>query len=157
VKSYAGQYLPQRHAKPSFSDVDVCIESYDRLTVEFDPKAAPGREMLIGNCGFAVFPEKWEFEPKPLDRTASMKMKSVNDALYDHIANFLACVKVRQRAVCDIEVGQRSSNTCFLANIAYRSKERLMWDAAKQHLTQGSPQAQELRAREYRAPWTLTV
>jgi len=29
---------------------DVCIESYDWLTVEFDPKAASGREMFIGNC-----------------------------------------------------------------------------------------------------------
>jgi len=29
---------------------DVCIDSYDRLTVEFDPKAASGREMFIGNC-----------------------------------------------------------------------------------------------------------
>ena len=29
---------------------DVCIESYDRLTTEFDPKAASGREMFIGNC-----------------------------------------------------------------------------------------------------------
>jgi len=113
--------------------------------------------LFLDRDGFAVFPEKWEFEPKPMERTASMKMESVNDALYDHIANFLACVKSRQRAVCDIEIGQRSSNTCFLANIAYRSKERLMWDAATQHLTQGGPQAQKLLAREYRAPWTLTV
>ena len=113
--------------------------------------------LFLDRDGFAVFPEKWEFEPKPVDRTASMKMESVNDALYDHITNFLACVKTRQRAVCDIEVGQRSSNTCFLANIAYRSKDRLMWDAAKQHLTQGSTQARELLAREYRAPWTLTI
>ena len=113
--------------------------------------------LFLDRDGFTVFPEKWEFEPKPVERTASMKMESVNDALYDHVTDFLACVKTRQRAVCDIEVGQRSSNTCFLANIAYRSKERLVWDAANQHLTQGSPQAQKLLSREYRAPWTLTV
>lgn len=113
--------------------------------------------LFLDRDGFAVFPEKWEFEPKPVDRTASMKMESVNDALYDHITNFLACVKTRQRAVCDIEVGQRSSNTCFLANIAYRSKDRLMWDAASQRLIQGNQQAQRLLSREYRAPWTLTV
>lgn len=29
---------------------DVCIESFDRLTAEFDPQAASRREMFIGNC-----------------------------------------------------------------------------------------------------------
>jgi hypothetical protein len=113
--------------------------------------------LFLDRDGFAVFPEKWEFEPKPVERTASMKMESVNDALYDHVKNFLACVKTRQQAACSIEVGQRSSNICFLANIAYRSKDRLSWDVASQHLIQGSQQAQRLLGREYRAPWALKV
>jgi predicted dehydrogenase len=113
--------------------------------------------LFLDRDGFAVFPEKWEFEPKPAARTVSMTMESVNDALYDHVTNFLACVKTRQRAACDVEVGQRSSDICFLANIAYRSKDRLIWDAANQRLTQGSQQAQKLLGREYRAPWRLTV
>ena len=29
---------------------EVCVESYDQLTVAFDPKAAGGRELFIGNC-----------------------------------------------------------------------------------------------------------
>lgn len=86
-----------------------------------------------------------------------MKMESVNDALYDHITNFLDSVKSRKRAVCDIEVGQRSSNICFLANIAYRSKDQLVWDAANQRLVQGGPQAQRLLGREYRSPWKLAA
>lgn len=113
--------------------------------------------LFLDREGFEVFPEKSEFEPKPADRTASMKMASVNDALYDHITNFLDSVKALERAVCDIEVGQRSSSICFLANIAYRSKERLVWDAANQRLVQGSPQAQRLLGREYRSPWKLGI
>ena len=113
--------------------------------------------LFLDREGFEVFPDKSEFEPKPADRTASMKMASVNDALYDHITNFLDSVKSRKRTLCDIEVGQRSSNICFLANIAYRSKERLVWDAANQRLVQGSPQAQRLLGREYRSPWKLAV
>ena len=113
--------------------------------------------LLLDRDGFEVFPEKWEFEPKPGERTASMKMESVNDALYDHVSNFLDSVKSRKPAVCNIEVGQRSSNICFLANIAYRSKEQLGWDAANQRLVQGGPQAQRLLGREYRSPWKLAV
>jgi predicted dehydrogenase len=113
--------------------------------------------LFLDRDGFEVFPEKWEFEPKPAERTASMKMESVNDALYDHVSNFLNSVKSRKRAVCDIEVGQRSSNICFLANIAYRSKDQLAWDAANQRLVQGGPQAQRLLSREYRSPWKLAA
>ena len=29
---------------------DVCVESHDTLTVEFDPKAAAHRQLFIGNC-----------------------------------------------------------------------------------------------------------
>jgi len=29
---------------------DVCVESYDQLTVSFDPNVAAGRELFIGNC-----------------------------------------------------------------------------------------------------------
>jgi hypothetical protein len=81
----------------------------------------------------------------------------VNDALYDHVSNFLDSVKSRKPAVCNIEVGQRSSNICFLANVAYRSKEQLAWDAANQRLVQGGPEAQRLLGREYRSPWKLAV
>jgi len=113
--------------------------------------------LFLDRDAFAVYPEKWEFALKPKERTASMKMDSVNDALYDHVSNFLSCIKTRQRAVCDIEVGQRSSNTCFLANIAYRSSDRLVWDAASQRLIEGNQQAEKLLSREYRAPWRLSV
>ena len=113
--------------------------------------------LFLDRDGFEVFPEKWEFETKPGERTASMKMESVNDALYDHVTNFLDSVKSRKPAVCNIEVGQRSSNICFLANVAYRSKQQLGWDAANQRLVQGGPQAQKLLGREYRSPWKLAV
>jgi len=113
--------------------------------------------LFLDRDGFEVFPEKWEFVPKPRERTASMKMESVNDALYDHVTNFLDSVKSRKPAACNIEVGQRSSSICFLANVAYRSKEQLVWDASNQRLVQGGAQAHRLLGREYRSPWKLVV
>jgi predicted dehydrogenase len=113
--------------------------------------------LFLDRDGFQVYPEKWEFAVRPADRTAALKMESVNDALYDHATDFLECMRSRQRAVCDIEVGYRSSSMCFLANIAYRSKDRLIWDTASQRLTQGNEEARRLLDREYRAPWKLAV
>lgn len=47
---------------------DVCIESYDRLTVAFDPKAPLGREMFIGNCPvMMISPRTYSERVLPVD------------------------------------------------------------------------------------------
>ena len=55
-------------------------------------------------------------------------MKRVSDPHPLHWANFLECVKTRQQPNSDIEKCFRSSATCLLGNIAYRSKLRVDWD-----------------------------
>jgi hypothetical protein len=107
--------------------------------------------------GLRVYPEKRTVGKKEVDRGPAMQMDSGNDAHVDHWANFLACIKSRQRPIADIEIGHRSSTTCHLANIAYRSKERLVWDVANEQLREGSAEAKKLLNREYRAPWKLSV
>ena len=67
-----------------------------------------------------------------------MQMEEVNDSHFDHVRNFLDCVKSRKRPMSDIEIGHRSTSTCLLGNVAYRSKERLVWDVANQRLVGGS-------------------
>ena len=43
--------------------------------------------------------------------------------------NFLDCVKSRALPTCDIEIAQRSTNTCHLGNISYKLGRKLEWDA----------------------------
>ena len=69
----------------------------------------------------------------------------------------LECMRSRQHPQSDIECGHRSSSCCLLGNVALRAKEHLEWDVANQKLTKGSPAAQRLLGRDYRAPWKLTV
>lgn len=48
--------------------VDVCVESYDRLTMAFDPKSPPGREMFIGNCPvMMISPQTYREAVLPFD------------------------------------------------------------------------------------------
>jgi hypothetical protein len=54
-------------------------------------------------------------------------------------------------------IGHRITSTCLLSNVAYRTKERLVWDVPNQKMIQGSVEARKLLSREYRAPWKLTV
>jgi predicted dehydrogenase len=113
--------------------------------------------MFVDREGFQVFPEGKEVEGKRVAKTAEMKMERVDDGLENHVANMLECMKTRKLPQSDIEFGYRSTSTCLLGNVALRSKERLEWDVASQRLTKGSPAAQKLLSREYRAPWKLEV
>jgi hypothetical protein len=104
-----------------------------------------------------VYPEKRKLGEKEVDRTASMHMDEVNDSHLDHVRNFLDCVKSRKRPVSDIEIGHRSTSTCLLGNIAYRSKQRILWDVVNQRMVEGGPEGRKLLSREYRAPWKLVA
>jgi predicted dehydrogenase len=46
----------------------------------------------------------------------------------DHHANWLECVKSRQRCICDVEVGARSVTVCHLGNLVYWNNRALKWD-----------------------------
>ncbi len=113
--------------------------------------------MFLDRGGFQVYPEKRHYGSNEAARTPDMKMEEVNNSHFDHVRNFLDCVKSRQRPLSDIEIGHRSTSVCLLGNVAYRSKERLVWDVANERLIQGSAKAKELLGREYRAPWKLEV
>ena len=113
--------------------------------------------LFVDRSGFRVYPEQRKLNDKQVDRTASMEMESVNDSHFDHVRNFLDSVKSRKRPTSDIEIGHRSTSTCLLGNVAFRSKQRIVWDVAKQQLIEGDQQAKRLLSREYRAPWKLAV
>jgi predicted dehydrogenase len=71
-----------------------------------------------------------------------------------HIREFLNAIKSRQRATCDIEYGHRLTKSGLMANIAYRTGERLDWDDAHERFT-GHTRANRYVTRRYRKPWKL--
>jgi predicted dehydrogenase len=114
--------------------------------------------MFLDRSGFEVFPEtRKNRDDKEVARSASMRMDRVDDGLFNHVGNMLECLKTRRRPASDIEHGHRSSATCLLGSVAVRTHERLEFDPVKQELKSPSPAARKLFAREYRAPWKLSV
>jgi hypothetical protein len=81
--------------------------------------------------------------------------KSSSSGNLNHWANFLECVRTRQRPASDIEKCFRSTSTCLLGNVALRSRMRLDWDERELTVTQTA--ARDFLSREYRAPWKLEV
>lgn len=71
-----------------------------------------------------------------------------------HVRNFLDCVKSRALPAADIEIGHRATTVCHLGNIAFRTGQKILWDAQAERIT-NSEEANRLLARPYRPPWRL--
>jgi predicted dehydrogenase len=111
--------------------------------------------LLLDRSGFEVFPEQRRRDDKEIARTAVVRMERIDEGLHNHVGNFLECVKSRKRPACDIELGQQSSATCLLGNVALRTRERIDFDPVRQELRNPTPAARKVFGREYRAPWKL--
>jgi predicted dehydrogenase len=102
--------------------------------------------LFVDRSGYRVYPE----------RNSELKEEEVassNNSNMAHWANFLECVKTRQKPISDIEVCYRSTATCLLGNVALRSERRLEWNGE----TVTPSEARKYLTREYRKPWKLVV
>ncbi|MEZ5351202.1 MAG: Gfo/Idh/MocA family oxidoreductase [Bryobacteraceae bacterium] len=97
----------------------------------------------------------YRFVPQRGSEFSEREVKSSNNANMAHWANFLECIKTRQKPISDIEVCQRSTTTCLLGNVALRSKLRVDFDSKK--WTAAQAEARKLFSREERKPWKLVV
>jgi len=104
--------------------------------------------LFVDRQGFRVIPEKGSDVPK-------QEVKVNGNGHHAHWTNFAECIKTRQKPNSDIENCQRSTTTCLLGNVAYRSKTRLDFDASTWQISQS--EAQPLLKYEYRSPWKLEV
>jgi Oxidoreductase family, C-terminal alpha/beta domain len=74
-----------------------------------------------------------------------------------HLQNFADCVKTRQTANADIEIGHRSTTICYLLNIARavgKVGEELKWDPQAERFT-NCEEGNKMLSRERRKGWEL--
>ncbi len=88
----------------------------------------------------------------PVVDEKSPEMRRMNEP---HWANFLECIRTRERPISQIETCARTTFSCLLANIALRSKQRVDWD--DQNGTVLQPELKPWLKANYRAPWKLEV
>jgi len=53
----------------------------------------------------------------------------------DHMLNFFEGVRTRKQPIENVDFGCGTAVACHMANISYREKQRVMWDAEKSELT----------------------
>jgi predicted dehydrogenase len=98
---------------------------------------------------------RYHFTPEKGADLPASEMKRVADPHPLHWANFIDCVKTRQKPNSDIESCVRSSQSCLLGNASYRAKTRVDWNDTNQTVQQS--EAHKYLYREYRKPWKLEV
>lgn len=72
----------------------------------------------------------------------------------EHIANFLDCMRTRQRPRADVEEIHISTAWCHYGNIAYRTGRKLHIDSKTEGFV-NDREADSLLRRVYRAPWIV--
>jgi len=91
----------------------------------------------------------------PSETPEIVEVKSSDNSNVKHWANFLECIKSRQRPAADIEICYKSTVTCLLANVSIISKQRVDWDDANDRIAQ--PELRKYMSRPERAPWKIVV
>jgi hypothetical protein len=71
----------------------------------------------------------------------------------NHVRNLFDCIRSRQPAICEAEIGHRSASVCHLGVISLRLGRKLKWDPAGEKFVDDKEGDQWL-AREQRKPWS---
>jgi hypothetical protein len=71
-----------------------------------------------------------------------------------HIANFLECVRTRQKPAADAETGHRATTVCHLINICRKLGRKLQWDPQAEQFVSDDG-ANQLVARPRRQGYEL--
>ncbi len=110
---------------------------------------------FIGSEG-TIYVNRGKLQSTPAD-IIKQPLEAGDVHLYEsknHHANFLACVKSREKPICDVEIGHRSATVCHLGNLAIRLGRKLQWDPEQEQIV-GDEKANSMLNRPYRSPWAI--
>ena len=119
--------------------------------------------LFSDRIGFEIYPELKPVSPQDPDAAPKhspsgyrMERRQVaaKDATALHVENFIECVKSRQRPAGDVETGHRSTIVAHLGNIAYKTRQKLIWECGGEDFKDASA-ASALLGRQARKPWDL--
>ena len=114
---------------------------------------------FIGNNGtLVVNREGWEVMAESQDDTTKTELIPLQPADPDshikHVADFIASVKSRKSPICEIERGHNVALVAHMGNIAYKTGNKLSWDAEKGKFKDDS-KANGYIKPDYRSPWNF--
>lgn len=109
--------------------------------------------LVVNRGGYEIYPE-WDGDAKA-PKIEAKKLEGMTESHNAHVANFVECIKSRNRPICPPEDGRIAALHAHIPNIAARvGAEELIWNEEERTFI-GNQAANDLIWPEYRAPWTL--
>lgn len=98
----------------------------------------------------------WTFYPADSKKQTIHQDPKLDEPDQQNIAalwtNFLTAIKTNTLPMCDIEIGQRSTNMSLLGMLSWKLGRSVSWDGEK-GIIKDDPEANKLLSRAYRGEW----
>jgi predicted dehydrogenase len=167
VMASGGKYVFPMDARET-PDQQTVVYDYHNFQMLWEHNMASGTGNYGLQHGIAFIGENgtlllnrggWEVRPDKVKNAEKMEaiawQPRTDDGLDKHTANFIEVVKSRklEQLNCPIEAGARVAINCHMGNIAQRTGEKILWNAADYKFN--SSKANELIKPDYQNGWKL--
>ncbi len=107
--------------------------------------------LFADRIGYEIYPER-----KPGSSNPRIPARRVNgpEPTPQHVRDFIEAIRTRRRPAAEVEDAHLATNVAHLGNIAFKTRRKLRWDAARETFPE-DPDAARLLARRARKPWDL--
>ena len=165
VIASGGKYIFPTDARET-PDVMTAIYDFGDFQMTWEHNMATGVGLYGMQHGIAFIGEKgtlllnrsgWEVRPdkvKDVPKMEAVAWQAQSDRGLDkHTVNFINAVKAKNKLLltCPIEDGARVAINSHMGNIAYRTGEKIYWDAAKNKFS--TPDADKMVKPDYKNGW----
>ncbi len=151
-------------------DHQVAVYDFDGFTLEWEHRTFGGNkaekthpQQAVGVYFYGTegtfhmgWLDGWTFYPNNPNHQIIHQDPQLNKPDDQNIAelwsNFISSIKTRTTPICDIELGQQSTNVALLGMLSYKLGRSIIWDGNKEIIT-GDPEANKLLRRDYRGEW----
>jgi len=134
-------------------DVEATYDNGTKLVMKKGLRFGSCPVRIEGDEGWVETGDSGEIETYPASLLSDRKYSGGYPA-DNHVREFLNCVKSRQQPRSTAESAHRSISACHCANMAVRLKRPMTWNPIKEEFV-GDEEANRLRSRAFREPWTI--
>lgn len=158
-----------RHIKEDSTDApdtQNVIFEFESFTATWEHRQYAGNEAEKSNIGCYFYgtegtfhmgwQDGWTFYPSDKNKSIIHEAPQLNKPDDQNIkelwADFMQAIADKRLPVCDIAIGQRSTNMSLLGMLSHKAGRSIAWDGEKQVIL-NDPIANELLQRAYRGTW----
>lgn len=162
ISSTGGRYINTDNADSP--DTQIATFEFESFMATWEHRQYGGNETEKHSIGTYFYGTKgvfhmgwldgWTFYPQGQNQQPIHQAPKLNEPDQQNIGelwtDFLESIKTGRRPVCDIEIGQRSTNMALLGMLALKAGRSVQWDG---RTIVGDAEAARLLSRPYRSPW----